>query len=102
MITQALGISDSPLWTFVFLTTSSYAFYVLLATAHYLVLFRRRRKDPAYRVEKGAVKRGLLWSFLSLGGNAVVTAPIHVAIATGHSRMYWDVDEMGWGYLVLS
>lgn len=104
MITESLGIADDPIGTFLFLTISGYSYFLLLASAHYAVLFKwkRARFNPDYHADPRELRRSLKWSFFSICGNAVVTAPIHVAIATGHSRVYWDVSEMGWGYLALS
>ena len=98
MFTEALGIADDPVATFFFLTASGYGFFLILATLHYLLLFRRRK----HRTEPGEIRKGLLLSFASMAGNAVVTSPIHVAIAMGYSKVYWDLGEMGWGHLALS
>lgn len=104
MITEALGIADDPIGTFIFLTLSGYSYFLFLASIHYVILFKwkRRKFNPEYKADPSELRRSLKWSFFSICGNAVVTAPIHVAIATGHSQIYWDVGERGWGYLAMS
>jgi lathosterol oxidase len=39
---------------------------------------------------------------LNILGNALLTAAVVVAIANGHSRVYYSISEHGWAYLALS
>lgn len=104
MFTETLGIADDPLATFLFLTITGYTFYLVMAIVSYLVFFRwkRRRFNPDYVPDWAENKKALKLAFFSIMGNAVVTAPIHVLIATGYSRVYFDVDDYGWGWLLLT
>lgn len=82
----------------------SYAAYFLLAGLSYLVVFvaLRRRLDlgpaPGLRENLRAI-----WT--SLGGNlgnVLLTAPIHWAILSSHSQVYFAVDEHGVAWLITS
>lgn len=83
---------------FYFVTSGTSWFYYFVA--------RRERFFPgqaaAVEAERAQRKREWLWAFFNLLGNAVVTAPIHHFIVTGESRVYLDVAERGWGYLLFS
>ncbi len=68
---------------------TSYLYYCVLRKDHY---FRgQERKD-----ERAEVKKEWLWAFYNILGNAVLTAPIHHLIVSGHSKIYFDVSERGW------
>lgn len=99
-----LGIADDPFKIFLFLTISGYGFYFLLASLSYLVRFKwlRRRCNPDYVPDWGENRRALRVAFASVAGNAVLTAPIHMLIAHGYGRVYFEVGEYGWAYLGLS
>src|SRR5262249_20588315 len=89
---------------FLFLTITGYGFYLLLASLSYLVLFKwlRRRLNPDYVPDWGENRRALRLAFFSVVGNTVLTAPLHLLIASGRSQVYFDVGERGWAYLVFS
>lgn len=104
MPTEALGIDGDPFWTFVFLTVSGYGYYWILAGLSFLLFFvwQKRRFNPDYRTDWAENRNAMKWGFYSITGNAVLTAPIHVLIANGYSKVYYDVGDFGWGYLLLS
>jgi Delta7-sterol 5-desaturase len=104
MLTSLLGVGDDPVMTFVVLTLSGYGFYLVLASLNYLYFFvwRKERYTPDYTPDWQENRRAMRLALLSMGGNALLTAPIHVAIASGYSRVYYDVDDYGWGHLVLT
>jgi lathosterol oxidase len=104
MLTSLLGVGDDPIMTFLVLTVSGYGFYFLLASLNYLYFFvwRRKRYTPDYTPNWHENRRAMRLAMASMAGNALLTAPIHVAIATGHSRIYYDVDDYGWTHLVLT
>lgn len=104
MPTEALGIAGHPFWTFVFLLVNGYALYWLLAALSYLFFFvwKKNTFNPGYRPDWRENLTAMKWGFYSVAGNALLTAPIHVLIANGHSKAYSDVNEFGWGYLVLT
>jgi len=104
MFTQTLGIENDPFATFLFLAISGFSLYLVVSGLSYLVLFKwlRPRINPDYRPDWKENRTAIKWAFFSIVGNAVLTAPIHVLIATGHSQIYFDVDEHGWGYLFAS
>lgn len=104
MLTSLLGVGDDPVMTFLVLTVSGYSFYLLLAGLNYLYFFvwKRARYTPDYVPDWKENRRAMRLALVSLAGNAVLTAPIHVAIATGHSKVYYDVDDYGWPHLLLT
>lgn len=104
MLTSLLGVGHDPVMTFVVLTVSGYSFYLLLASLNYLYFFvwKRRRYTPDYVPDWKENRRAMRLALGSLAGNAVLTAPIHVAIATGQSKIYYDVGDYGWPHVLLS
>jgi lathosterol oxidase len=86
------------------LLLGGWAFYASLAGLSYLVFFRwgRRRFHPDYRPDAVENKKAIRWAMISLAGNAVLTAPIHLAILRGHTKVYFDAAERGWAWLAAS
>ena len=101
MVNHMLGLPDDPLSVFVALVVGGYLYYLALAGLFYGYLFvwRKERYHPEHEPDRAHTRRSLKWSFLSIAGNAVLTAPIHWAIANGYSQIYYDLDEQGWAWL---
>jgi lathosterol oxidase len=101
---QSLAGGGDPLATFLYLTIGGYAVYLALAIAFYAFFFvwKRDRYVPGYRADWAANRRALRLAFASIVGNAVITTPIHVLVATGHSQVYGDVGEYGIAWLLIS
>ena len=99
-----LGLPEDPLVIFATLALGGLAFYFALSAASYLYFFyiRRDRYHPGFKPNKPENRRAMWWSFASVAGNALLMTPIHLLVAFGHSKVYWDVDDHGWGWLIIS
>ena len=104
MFNSMFGAGDDPVSIFLGLSVGGLALFFTLATLNWVVFFviARRRFHPGYRPNWRENRKAMGISIGSLLGNAVLTTPIHWAIATGHSQIYWDVSEHGWPWLLLS
>jgi lathosterol oxidase len=104
MLTKLLGIGDDPFMTFLVLTCSGYGLYMLVAALNYLYFFvwRKARYNADFETNWSEDRRAMRWAFASIAGNALLTMPFHIAIATGHSKIYYDIDDYGWTHLFLS
>jgi lathosterol oxidase len=65
-------------------------------------VLRKGRFHPGYEADPAENRSAIKWSIIGIVGNAVLIAPIHYYVATGHSQIYYSVADMGWGYLILS
>ncbi|MBC8068278.1 MAG: sterol desaturase family protein [Deltaproteobacteria bacterium] len=99
-----LDRDSDALSTFVFLTISGYAFYLALAVAFYAIFFvwKRERFVPGYVPDWPSNRRALRLALASIAGNALLTTPIHLLIANGHSQIYDDVDSHGVAWMLAS
>lgn len=85
-----------------FLASMSLYFVLSGASYAYFFVWKRARFHPDHVEHRAEVRRCWAWAALSLGPNALVTAPIHVLILAGHSEIYFDVAQHGVGYLLSS
>lgn len=101
-LVEALGLPDHPLAVFVALTVFGYLYFLLLAGTSYLLFFVWKRGifHPTYRADRAEIRRSLKWSFYSVSGNVVLMMPVHLLIAGGYSKIYWDIDDYGWPWLL--
>lgn len=99
---QPFDPSRGPLEVFLSMMAGSLPLYFGLASLSYLLIFvwMRRRFHPGYRPNLRENLRAIYWSQLSILGNVLLSVPIHLLIAQGKSRVYFDVAERGWPYLV--
>jgi lathosterol oxidase len=86
----------SMLFGFVF-----WAVFVHLSYQYYFVR-HRDRYVPDYRESPDELRQARRWSFLNILGNALLLLPIQLLIVFNWSRLYLDVDDYGWPYLVMS
>jgi lathosterol oxidase len=104
MLTYLLDLPDDPLVIFATLSIGGLALFFLLAGLSYLYffVFRRDRFHPSYVADKSENRSAIKWSIIGIVGNALLIAPIHYFVATGHSKIYYSVADHGWGYLIAS
>lgn len=95
---------DSSLAVLLRLLLGGVAFYLALSGASYMIFFvwLRRRFNPGYRSDWAMNLRAIRRGLSSTAGNAVLAMPFHMLAALGYSRLYFDVDERGWAYLIVS
>lgn len=76
-------------------------YFFLIASVAYYVYFHRLkgRFHPGYQLDRKEMRSAIKWSIIGIVGNAGLMLPIHMLIAKGHSKMYYDVSEHGWGWL---
>jgi lathosterol oxidase len=104
----ALLAPKGVLGSFAVLFGGGVLFYVATSGTSYLYYCVLRRErffpgwDPGTQEERQLRRFEWRWALWNLLGNALITAPIHHAIVMGHSRIYFDVDEHGWGWYALS
>ncbi|AKF07388.1 sterol desaturase family protein [Sandaracinus amylolyticus] len=104
MILRLLGIPETPLNQFVFLTVAGLTLYFTLSGLSYLIFFvwGKERFHPTYLPDQQANRNAQKWGVIGTIGNVVLMMPFHILIASGHSQIYWDIGEYGWGWLIAS
>lgn len=106
MINQLLGLPEHPLATFLTVSTTALLFFFALAGVSYWAFFVRSRFHPDYDPEDPAnrreVREAIKWSVVAVFSQAALLTPIHYLLATGHGRLYSDVSEHGWAWLLVS
>jgi lathosterol oxidase len=104
LIAQILGLPVNPLTTFLTLALGALLTFFLLAGVSYYIFFVRARRifHPTYERDPAELRESIKWSAYAMIGNAVLVAPIHYLLATGHGKLYFSVADYGWGWLVAS
>ena len=104
MIYHWIHDAYGPTGLFAFTLAFGLAFYAVLASASYGLFFvwGRRRFVPDYRPDGEEMKESVRWSCYSVAGNAVFVLPVQLLIVFGNSRIYYDIESHGFGYLVAS
>lgn len=102
MLAYLLDLPDEPLVIFASIAIGGLALFFILAGLSYLVFFvlKKDRFHPSYVADKAENRSAIKWSVIGIMGNAVLILPIHWWIANGHSKMYYSIDDYGWGYLI--
>jgi lathosterol oxidase len=98
VLVEWLGLPNHPVYVFLALTGAGFLFFFSLATlSHgFFFVWKKKRFHPAHEDDPKEIRRSVRWSFFSIVGNAALMMPLHVLIATGHSKLYFDVSEQGW------
>lgn len=104
MLAHLLGLPEHPMVTFLTLSIGGLIAFFALASISYGFFFvwQRKRFHPEFEADPESNRLAMFWSVISVFGNAALIAPIHWLVATGHGRVYWDVSEYGWGWLIAS
>jgi lathosterol oxidase len=104
MLAYLLDLPDHPLVIFLTLSLGGVALFFILAGLSYLYFFvaKKGRFHPDYQPDRSENRSAIKWSMIGIVGNAVLIAPIHYFVATGHSQIYYSVADHGWGYILLS
>jgi lathosterol oxidase len=104
MVVRYFPFQPTLLNEFLCLAVTGLLLYVVLSALSYLVFFVgwRERFNPGYRPDPAADRAAVRLALVAQLGNALLTAPVHHAIARGHSRIYWDVAEHGWTWIFFS
>jgi lathosterol oxidase len=103
---RAVLAPETLLGSFVVLFVGGVLFYLLTSGTSWLYYCRWRRErffpgwNPDSPEEQQSRRLEWRWAFWNLLGNAVITAPIHHGIVLGKSRVYFDVADYGWGWLI--
>ena len=98
----------SLLGSFAVLFAGGVLFYIFTSGTSYLYycVWRRERFfpgwDPSTPTEHAQRRAEWTWAFYNLLGNAVLTAPIHHALITGRTKIYFDFQDHGWGWYAAS
>jgi Delta7-sterol 5-desaturase len=81
-----------------------FAFWAVFVHLSYYYYFVRHRSRyvPDYREVVDELREARRWSFVNILGNALLLLPIQLLIVFNWSRLYLDVDQYGWPYLILS
>ena len=104
MLSYLFDLPDHPAVIFASISIGGVTLFFLLAGLSYLYFFVREkdRFHPSYVADPTENRSAIRWSLVGIVGNAVLIAPIHYFVATGHSKLYYSVSDHGWGYLVAS
>lgn len=102
VIANLLGLPDTPGMMFVVFAVFGMLYFFLIASVAYYVYFYRFRSrfHPDYKLDAKEMKSAIQWAIIGIVGNAALMLPIHMLIAKDYSKMYYDVSEHGWGWLV--
>jgi len=79
--------------------------YFVLATMTYKMFFSKENNANtfvAWQYDREQVVNEIftsVWSLIIMSG---MTAPIEIAVMYGYGKVYHNVDDYGWGYLLLS
>jgi lathosterol oxidase len=101
LLAEALGLPNHPVVVFLTLTIGGFLYFLTLASISYGIFFvwKRDRFHPGYQPDRDDIKNSLKWSFYSVSGNAALMMPVHLLIAGGYSKIYWNVGDHGWGWM---
>jgi lathosterol oxidase len=104
MLAHLLGLPDHPLVIFLSISIGGILLFLLISSLSYGYFFvlRRDHYHPEYDSDPPEVWRAIKWSLIAVFGNALLISPIHYLIATGHSKVYYAIDDYGWGWLLAS
>jgi lathosterol oxidase len=96
--------ADNILSMFLALSLASLGLYFGLAGASHVLSFLRNKAVPAPAKKSAARKDGkaIGLSVLMVLGQALLTAPLVLLVVRGSSRVYFAVEDFGWGYLCFS
>ena len=102
MLAYLLDLPDDPLVIFATLSIGGVATFFIMAGLSYLFffVFKKNRFHPSYVADPAENRSAINWSMVGIVGNAILIAPIHYFIATGHSKLYYSVSDHGWGYMI--
>ena len=89
---------------FLFILTSGALLYFVASGLSYWYIFvhKKEKYHPKYKKNKKEIKKSIKWAMISLGGNAVVTAPIHLLIVKDHSMIYHNITDHSIAWLITS
>lgn len=98
------GLPETPWVVFLTLSLGGILSFLAMAGLSYLFFFiwRKKRFHPDYKADWNENFSAIRWSIFSVLGNAVLMMPFHVLIAQGHSKMYYNVSDYGWEWMLLS
>lgn len=104
MLVKLLGIEDAPLAIFLVLAAGGVFAYFFFSGLSYLLFFvaGRKRFHPGYEADDQENRKARFWGVYSILGNAALMVPFHWALSHGWGKLYWDVDEYGWGWMIAS
>ncbi|MBX7079687.1 MAG: sterol desaturase family protein [Nannocystaceae bacterium] len=104
MLLRLFGIPDDPFTSFLVLTCGGLLAYFGLSGLAQLLFFRwgRERFHPTAADDPARDRRARRWGTASILGNAALAVPLHWLLSHGVGRLYWDVDEYGWPWLLTS
>lgn len=78
--------------------------YFVLAGLSHLVFFvwRKPRAFPGQATDRGQRGLAIKWTMIAMAGNAALSTPFQWGVSHGYSKIYWSVDEHGWGWIAIS
>ena len=101
---EAIIAPKTLLGSFLALTIGGLLFFPITSGTSWLYycVLRRDRFFPNDDVQKEREqrKKEWKWAFYNVVGNGILTAPVHHWIVQGQSKVYFDVSERGWPYLI--
>ena len=101
VIAKLLGLPDHPGVMFLVFAIGGMIYFFSIASIAYFFYFKkfRHKFHPDYRLDKRQMRSAIKWVIIGILGNAALMLPIHLWIAEGHSKMYYDVSDYGWGWM---
>ena len=88
---------------FFMLIGSMIAYFVLSGISYaYFFILKRNKYHPRYKAEPSIIICSKKWAIISAVGISALVIPIELIIINDNSRIYYDVADYGWPYLLLS
>jgi len=86
------------------LYSGSLVIYFVLATTTYRMYFKSdtEKNFVAWQYDRQQVINEIFTSVWSLAIMAGMTAPFEIAVMYGYGRVYHNISDYGWGYLLIS
>ena len=89
---------------YIYILSASLLAYFIMSGLSYLYFFiiKREKYHPEYEGKRSVILRSMKWAFISAAGNSALVIPVELLIINGNSRVYFNVSDNGWGYLIFS
>ncbi|MCB0501220.1 MAG: sterol desaturase family protein [Bacteroidetes bacterium] len=89
---------------FLFIIINGLLLYFILSGLSYYFFFVKKKDKyhPKYKRKPEKIKSSIKWAVVSLIGNAVVVAPLHLLILRDQTKIYYNVGDYGIAWLIFS
>ncbi|MEZ5024346.1 MAG: hypothetical protein R2728_13985 [Chitinophagales bacterium] len=80
-----------------------FTLFYLSGLSYYVFFVKKKDKyHPKYKKKPEKIKASIKWAIISLVGNAIVVAPLHLLMLKDKTKIYYNVGDYGIGWLIIS